>query len=42
MVDVGLDGRIIRPKGGSEFVVLSCDLLLVSLLNDFEPGVQIA
>jgi hypothetical protein len=42
IVDVGLDGRITKPKGGCEFVVLSCDLLLVSLLNDLEPGVHIA
>lgn len=40
-VNVG-DGRISKPKGGCEFVVLSCDLQLVSLLLDFDPGVLMA
>jgi hypothetical protein len=39
MVEVGLDGRITKPNGGCEFVVLSSDLLLKLLLLDFEPGV---
>ena len=42
MAEVGLDGRITKPNGGCEFVVLSSDVLIVVLLLDFEPGVLIA